>query len=183
MNTEDETGFTGAKIALFLGQRLVVILRDDLPGLPFAGQWDLPGGGREGQETPFNCVQRECHEELGLTVLPENVLWKRRFLSENTGDPVWFFVARLRSDASERIVFGDEGQEWRMMEVAEFMRHPKGITAFQDRLRLYFEQMGELPAKKSPRCLKRGKGDEHQEDRVRRGVSPVKSVAPTRPIT
>lgn len=41
--------FGGAKIALYLGDRLIVILRDDHEWLPFAVCWDLPGGGREGR--------------------------------------------------------------------------------------------------------------------------------------
>ena len=54
--------FEGAKIALYLGDRLVVIQRDDRPDIPFPGFWDLPGGGREAGETPFECVRRECGE-------------------------------------------------------------------------------------------------------------------------
>ena len=51
-------GFDGAKLALYVGEKLAVILRDDTPGLPFADHWDLPGGGREGEETPLGCALR-----------------------------------------------------------------------------------------------------------------------------
>ena len=71
--------FDGSKIALFLGDDLAVILRDDIPGLPFAGYWDLPGGGREGAETPFACGQRECQEELGLHVPEASVVWSQAY--------------------------------------------------------------------------------------------------------
>ena len=43
-----QTAFHGAKLAVFLGEKLAVILRDDYPGSPFAGYWDLPGGGARG---------------------------------------------------------------------------------------------------------------------------------------
>ena len=36
--------FSGAKLALFLGPDLLVILRDDRPDIPWPGRWDLPGG-------------------------------------------------------------------------------------------------------------------------------------------
>src|SRR3546814_18606002 len=47
-----QTGFSGAKIALTCGQRLVAYQRDVKPAIPWPGLWDLPGGGREGGETP-----------------------------------------------------------------------------------------------------------------------------------
>ena len=55
--------FSGAKLALFLGADLLVIKRDDRPDIPYPGYWDLPGGGREGDETPQACALRETYEE------------------------------------------------------------------------------------------------------------------------
>ncbi|MFY0646637.1 NUDIX hydrolase [Sulfitobacter geojensis] len=140
MNTCDDAAFEGAKLALFLGGRLVVILRDNVADLPYAGHWDLPGGGREGGETPLTCVQRECFEELGLRIEPQDIVWARRFSSVSSGEPVWFYVGHLPVSAANDIVFGDEGQGWQLMEVAEFLRHPKAIPAFQDRLRVYLAE-------------------------------------------
>lgn len=65
---DDGAPFDGAKLALYLGPQLAVILRDATPGLGFADHWDLPGGGREGRERPLDCALRECKEELGLQV-------------------------------------------------------------------------------------------------------------------
>lgn len=48
--------FSGAKIALLKDDQILSILRDDIPTIPFPNTWDLPGGGREGEETPFDCV-------------------------------------------------------------------------------------------------------------------------------
>ncbi|WP_386629434.1 NUDIX hydrolase [Sulfitobacter geojensis] len=140
MNTCDDAAFEGAKLALFLGARLVVILRDNVADLPYAGHWDLPGGGREGGETPLACVQRECFEELGLRIEPQDIVWVRRFSSASSGEPVWFYVSHLPASGANDIVFGDEGQGWQLMEVAEFLRHPKAIPAFQDRLRVYLAE-------------------------------------------
>ena len=150
MNTGDDAAFEGAKVALFLGDQLVVIQRDDFPNLPFAGYWDLPGGGREGDETPFSCVQRECREELGLVIWPENIAWKRGFASAGTGDRVGVFVADLQEEATNHIVFGEEGQGWMLMEVAQFMSHPKVIAAFQERLGAYFQEVGSTSAQEKP---------------------------------
>lgn len=130
-------GFDGAKLALYLGNRLAVILRDDRPGLPFPGHWDLPGGGREGDETPLDCALRECREELGIAVPEEAVIWRAPF--DEAGRTKWFFVARLPEDSSADIVFGDEGQRWTLMTEREFLTHPQAVPAFQDRLQVYLK--------------------------------------------
>lgn len=130
-----DAGFDGAKVALFIGDELAVILRDDVAGLSYAGFWDLPGGGREGAETPFECVARECEEELGLRLRMQDVAWSRRFANAVSGkDDVWFFVAHLPESAAANVRFGDEGQQWMLMPVPTFMAHPKVVPAFQERL-------------------------------------------------
>jgi len=60
--------FNGAKVALFIGDRLLITLRDDRPDIPFPNMWDFPGGGREGEETPFETMARETFEEVALVV-------------------------------------------------------------------------------------------------------------------
>jgi len=62
-------------MALFLGDRLVTLLRDDKPGLAWAGMWDLPGGGREGDEGPLACACRETREEVGIDPTGLAPLW------------------------------------------------------------------------------------------------------------
>jgi 8-oxo-dGTP diphosphatase len=69
--------FSGAKLALFLGQKIVVILRDDKPDIPYPGHWDLPGGGREQEESPEVCALRETEEEIGLQLAPSDLVWSR----------------------------------------------------------------------------------------------------------
>ena len=66
--------FSGAKIALFMGDDLLVIKRDDKPDIPYPGHWDLPGGGREGDETPELCALREAREEAQLVLAQQVVL-------------------------------------------------------------------------------------------------------------
>ena len=111
--TPDHDNFDGAKVALFVGTRLIVIRRDDRPDIPWPDTWDFPGGGREGRETPFQTVARETREEVGLHLTPSNLVWPTR--CERTGQlPVWFFVARLPASAEAQVIFGDEGQGWRL---------------------------------------------------------------------
>ena len=44
--------FHGAKLLLMNQGRMLTLLRDDLAHIPFPAHWDLPGGGREGDEAP-----------------------------------------------------------------------------------------------------------------------------------
>ena len=74
MTTEADL-FHGAKIAILWRDSVVSILRDDKPEIPFPNFWDLPGGGREGSETPVECVLRETEEELSLRLSTENLIW------------------------------------------------------------------------------------------------------------
>lgn len=140
--------FDGAKLALYLGEKLAVILRDDTPGLPFAGHWDLPGGGREGGEGPLDCALRECREELGIAVPADAVVWRARFTEGTRGK--WFFVARLPAESAAEIVLGDEGQCWRLMTQKEFLAHPFAVPAFQDRLRVYLDEKSGRKPQENP---------------------------------
>ncbi|MCE8553399.1 NUDIX hydrolase [Ruegeria pomeroyi] len=135
--TEATTRFAGAKLALFLGSQLLVIRRDDRPDIPFPDHWDLPGGGREGEESPLDCALRETREEVGLVVPGERVGWGVSYMRP-TGR-MWFFTAHLAEGYVDRIEFGDEGQGWRLMAPADYIRHPRAIPHFADRISQYLE--------------------------------------------
>ncbi|MBI1220726.1 MAG: NUDIX domain-containing protein [Rhodobacteraceae bacterium] len=137
------TDFTGAKVALIHRAEVLVILRDDLPGLPWAGYWDLPGGGREGDETPETCVLREVEEEIGLRLAPGRLIWRSDHPSTTRPGAVGvFFAADLSPEDIAAVRFGNEGQGWRMMPLAEFLAHPKAVPFLQDRLRGYLSRSG-----------------------------------------
>lgn len=132
--------FVGAKLALFLGDHLAVILRDARPDIPWPGRLDLPGGGRDGDESPVQCVLRETHEELGLVIAPHALRWARRFAG--TSGPVWFFAAHLESGRARDVAFGNEGQGWRLITPQAYLTDRLAIPHFQDRLRLYLGDTG-----------------------------------------
>ena len=135
--------FSGAKLALFLGADLLVILRDDKPDIPYPGHWDLPGGGREGQETPQECALRETREEVGLILQPVQLVWAREY--QRPRGQVWFFAAHLPAEASARIIFGSEGQKWRLMPPQTYCAHPLAVPHFAEQLHHYLKQKGTGP--------------------------------------
>ncbi|MEM0987122.1 MAG: NUDIX hydrolase [Pseudomonadota bacterium] len=131
-------GFSGSKIAIISSGALLVYLRDTIETIPFPGYWDLPGGGREGDESPETCALRELEEEFSLT-LPESALcWRRAYPPVRTANlPSWFFVANVpRADLSD-IRFGDEGQEWALWPLETFLNHDRAVPHLQHRLRDY----------------------------------------------
>lgn len=51
----------------------ILIARRKTKG-PLEGKWEFPGGKIKEGETPDECIRREVHEELGVTVSPEGLL-------------------------------------------------------------------------------------------------------------
>lgn len=139
--------FTGAKAALFCGAAVLVYLRDDRPGLRWPGLWDLPGGGREGDEGPEDCLLRELHEEFGLHLPPERLVWGRVFPSMvEEGRSSVFFAGWLDRGEIGRIRFGDEGQGWEMMPVATFLAHGQAVPELQRRAGIAWAELRETLA-------------------------------------
>ena len=137
--------FSGAKLALVVGGMILAYLRDDFAHIPWPAHWDLPGGGREGDETPEACVLRELHEEFGLHLPPERLLWRREMpamLDDSRAS--WFFAGVLLPAEVAAIRFGDEGQVWQLMPLGDFLNHPRGVPALQHRTRLALGELGWL---------------------------------------
>ena len=128
--------FEGAKIAVIADGRVLTLLRDDVPHIPFPDHWDLPGGGREGDEDGETCALRELQEELGLILDPARIVHRRFYPGPRPG---WFFAALWPGLDLRRVRLGSEGQRWEAMPVAAFLSHRKAIPHFQERLRGYWE--------------------------------------------
>lgn len=135
-----DNDFSGAKIALLCGTELVTYLRDDMASIPFPACWDLAGGGREANETPEHCALRETHEEFGISVDPQSIIWKRKYTSDIApGARTYFLVAHITRHQVSQIEFGNEGQYWKMMNVQDFLDHPNAIPHLQSRLATYLQ--------------------------------------------
>lgn len=130
--------FHGAKIAILVDDKIVTILRDNIPSIPWPGYWDLPGGGRESGENATETALRELYEELGLTLDPVRIAW----LTQHASPPnfVWFLAAEWPEFDPEFVNFGDEGQEWRLADITWFLSHDRTIPYHKERLATYLEQ-------------------------------------------
>ncbi len=133
--------FTGCKIALICDGRILTILRDDKPTIPWPNLWELPGGGREGDESPFECVAREVYEELSIQLSKDDIVWSWIYpsmLDENKNSV--FLVGKLTQEQFDSIVFGDEGQGYKLVRLEEFLASDRVVPQLQERVRDYVEK-------------------------------------------
>lgn len=135
---KDQFDFTGVKAALLVEQSILVILRDDKPDIPWPNMWELPGGGREGQETPLECLQREVWEELDLTLKEESIIWSKIYPSMLDKDrSAVFVVSQISQEQYREIRFGDEGKAFKLMPVEDFIKVEGVIPQLQERFKDY----------------------------------------------
>lgn len=130
--------FHGAKLAILVGDQIVTLLRDDLPSVEYANHWDLPGGGREANETPQECVLRELREELGLIYSNEDL--HHGFECYATSGKSWFFVSNQVDFDVSAVSFGNEGQTWKCASIDWFLNDARAVPVLVTRLRNYLEK-------------------------------------------
>lgn len=130
---------SGTKGFVFIGKQLLVYRRDgNTTNNPY--KLDLPGGGHEGSETPFETFKRELFEEFGLHVKPADISYVRQYPSAS--DPSkhgYYLVAHLPENTYQNIQFGDEGTEYFLMAVREFIERDDAWPMMQARARDFIE--------------------------------------------
>ena len=131
--------FRGCKLALVHEERVLVYTRDDRPDLVFPGMIDFPGGGREGNETPEQCVLRELHEEFGILLPKTRLEYRRRYPIPHLDGHAYFFAGKLHAAEIDGIRFGSEGTQWQLMRIGEFLQHPNGVPHLKARFADYLE--------------------------------------------
>jgi 8-oxo-dGTP diphosphatase len=136
----DGSDFAGAKLAALIDGRLLTYRRDVQPGLPWPGMIDLPGGGREGDESPAACALRELHEEFGIRLPESRLWWARPFPAMDApGRLGWFLALRLGPADVRAIRFGNEGRDPQLLEIGAFLAARDAIPPLQQRLRMVLE--------------------------------------------
>ena len=113
--------FQGCKIALICGDKVLTILRDDKDDIPCPNMWELPGGGREGNE---DCL-------LWSKIYPSVIFKDKQSV---------FMVGQLRQEQFDNITFGNEGQAYKLMPIEEFLKSKQAVPQLQGRLRDYLEE-------------------------------------------
>jgi 8-oxo-dGTP diphosphatase len=83
--TDPNQEFLGTKGLVFIGDQVLVYRRDaKAPRYPLA--IDVPGGGREGRESPAETFMREIKEEFGLGIAVDDISYSRRYRASDGSD-------------------------------------------------------------------------------------------------
>lgn len=131
---------SGSKVILYRSGSLISILRDDNSLIKFPSHWDLPGGGIEEDETPFEALQREVDEELGLPILERNIVWTKTY-TNTAGFSSYFYAIPITNEDISAIKFGEEGQRWQLMPSGLFCSRNDAVPHFRSRVAEFFEQL------------------------------------------
>ncbi len=116
-----DSHLNGSKGLIFIGEKLLVYRRDEKPkNYPLF--LDLPGGGKEKNETPFDTFRREVKEEFGIEIAESDITYVRRYPSTIVeGEYAYFPVVHLPASAETLIHFGNEGLEYLLLPVDDFL--------------------------------------------------------------
>ncbi|MCU0510165.1 MAG: NUDIX domain-containing protein [Anaerolineae bacterium] len=118
--------------------QVLLNLRDDRLGLPFANCWTLPGGRVEAGETAVEAADRELEEETGLRMPLK--FW--RCYSRPTTDPGLIIQQHVylgRIDSSNPALQVGEGQALAFFDSIRLRELSVGF-GFDSLLREYFDQ-------------------------------------------
>ncbi len=136
---------SGAKAIVFIGGRLLVYRRDtNTKRFPLC--LDLPGGGHEVGETPFETIKREIREEFGLAINRKQVVWAKRYVAlDDQRKHAYYAVLLLPASAAASIELGNEGTEWLLLKPGDFLSRKDAWPAMQDRVRDFMKAGIPLP--------------------------------------
>ena len=109
---------------------LLLYKRDNKPGIPFPGYWDLIGGHVEDGETPEQALVREIKEELDIE-LTDFVFFKEYLCTEKDAYPnVKYIYAGIIDIPIEKITLleGDypmyfKKEEIQSLDIANIQKH------------------------------------------------------------
>jgi 8-oxo-dGTP diphosphatase len=133
--------FHGVKVALLVGDKLIMHLRDNKPGLFNANMWDFPGGGRENDETPQACAIREVYEEFRIVLTPESFLYERTYPAQKDATQIAYFMVAQVSEKDIQDIVLTEGQQWQLFDQESFFEKDDVIEALKVRFRDYLNSI------------------------------------------
>ena len=137
----NELSFQGVKVALINNGKVLTVLRDNISNIPYPNMWDLAGGGRENEESPYETMRREVSEELNIDISESNVVWVKHYESvTKPGKKSVFMVADISDHQIESIKFGEEGQRYKMVSFQEFLDNKDVIEQLKHRFLDYLNK-------------------------------------------
>ncbi len=136
-----DTEFHGVKGLIQIDDIIIVIRRDTLElNAPF--QVDLPGGGREQDESPFETLHREIREMLHIPIEAEDIIYSKRYPHTHSKKDDTFFMVTKRLEVDPKsIIFGEKGLMYYAMTVHDLLQHPDGVDKQKQRIIEYLNMV------------------------------------------
>lgn len=133
--SQDFAGTTGL---VLLGEDTALSYTRDGETDSYPHHVDLAGGGRQGQETPFQTFRRELGEEFALEVTAAQIVYAKRYRALIDASRMGYFVvAKLPAAATEQITFGDEGSGYQLTTLPELLAMPNLIPRRKQQIQTY----------------------------------------------
>lgn len=120
--------------------KLLMYLRDNKPDLFHANMWDFLGGGREGKETPFECVFREIKEEIDFSLSEKSIIWQKVYLAQKDKKQQAVFMVVKADELDVEKINLTEGQKCRLFTKEEFFGSENVIPALKERFSDYLNE-------------------------------------------
>ncbi len=132
-----DANFHGVMGLVFVGEKIIVYRRDNKT-TRFPLMVDILGGGREGDESPFETFKREVFEEVSLDIKEDYVAYAKQYKSiVDETKSMFFIVVKSGSLKEEDIVFGQEGLKFMLMTPEDFATLRDGVPIQQERTKEY----------------------------------------------
>ncbi len=121
----------GAKAIVEYQGKIVLVLRDDNPAIPYPNVWNTPDGGIEDNETPREAMLRELQEEIGLIT---DVAIDLGTTTYSDGSIVYRFFCPVTSEQFSQIHLASEGQrlDWFSYEEALALEKSPHLSVYLD---------------------------------------------------
>ncbi len=132
--------YHGAKALIYIDGKIIVIRRDNNT-IHYPLLVDIPGGRREEGESPFDTLKREVFEELGITLVPEDIIFSKRYPSViNPEVEAYMMATRPLHITEDTIQFGNEGLEYFLITPHEYASLNDGVKPHQERVKEYLNK-------------------------------------------
>jgi len=134
---EKDRNFHGVKGLVFINEKFIVYRRDNnTKNFPF--YIDLPGGGKENDESAFETFKRETKEEFGIDINKDDIIYAKQYVSAmDSTKESYFIVVKTKNIKEEEIIFGDEGIEYFLLTPEEYLKLDDSIQRQKEKVITY----------------------------------------------
>ncbi len=129
--------FFGVKGLVFIGDKILVYRRDNKTKIcPLL--IDLPGGGREGKETPLETFSREVKEEFGININKDDVVFAKKYQGiVDSSLQHYFFITKSLNIKETDLILGNEGVEFYLLYPQTYLELTDAVENQQKRVKEY----------------------------------------------